>query len=240
MSSATKRGYASRRSSSVAPSASLRSRSSTGIRVARITGFPCRISGLISTRSVIFLAPPSSLRVSGTNPLAEYPQPCLSSNLGGHCRLNRLGVLLGKRHLVNDDGHQRRAHRQGCASVKLDGPTAGLFKQGGRNSTCQNRSDRLGGVEKAVVGSGVLRSEDICLGRGVQSVELTPSEIDQRHANDEIRSAHFPDGHDAGQEDGLQGEGQEHCLRAADVVGNPAPEYTASPIRYRTHRKGEG
>src|ERR1017187_2263098 len=41
MSSATNRGYTSRRSSSAAPSARLRNRSSTGIRVPRITGLPC-------------------------------------------------------------------------------------------------------------------------------------------------------------------------------------------------------
>src|SRR5258708_26051886 len=163
MSAATKRGYASRRSSVAAPSARLRRRSSTGIRVPRIRGFPCRIPGLISTRSVIFLAPPSSLPVSGTNPLTEYPQPCLSSNLGGHRRLNRLGVLLGERHLVNDDGHQSCTHRQRCTSIELDGPTTGLFKQRRRNSACQNRRNGFGGVEKAVVGSGVLRSEDISL-----------------------------------------------------------------------------
>src|ERR1039457_611665 len=58
MSSATNRGYASRRSSNSAPSASLRSRSSTGIRVPRITGLPCITPALISMRSVI-ATPPS-------------------------------------------------------------------------------------------------------------------------------------------------------------------------------------
>src|ERR1017187_3183574 len=53
MSSAFKRGYASSRFSADAPSASLRSRSSTGTRVPRITGLPCMTDGLISTRSVI-------------------------------------------------------------------------------------------------------------------------------------------------------------------------------------------
>src|ERR1035441_6204796 len=53
MSSAFKRGYASSRFSTDAPSASLRSRSSTGTRVPRITGLPCMTDGLISTRSVI-------------------------------------------------------------------------------------------------------------------------------------------------------------------------------------------
>src|ERR1022692_4779305 len=58
MSSATSRGYASRSSSAIAPSASLRSTSSTGIRVPRITGLPCITPALISMRSVI-ATPPS-------------------------------------------------------------------------------------------------------------------------------------------------------------------------------------
>src|ERR1019366_6704821 len=53
MSSAANRGYASRRSSNSAPSASLRSRSFTGIRVPRITGLPCMTLALISTRAVM-------------------------------------------------------------------------------------------------------------------------------------------------------------------------------------------
>src|SRR5437868_9045919 len=53
MSSFVIRGYASRSSSTVAPSYNLRSRSSTGIRVLRITGLPCSTDGLISIRPLI-------------------------------------------------------------------------------------------------------------------------------------------------------------------------------------------
>ena len=51
MSSRVRRGYASSKSASVAPSPSLRRISSTGIRVPRITGLPIMIFGLISIRS---------------------------------------------------------------------------------------------------------------------------------------------------------------------------------------------
>jgi hypothetical protein len=57
MSAAPSLGYASRRSSIAAPSASLRNRSSTGIRVPRITALPCMTLGLISTRSVMVQIP---------------------------------------------------------------------------------------------------------------------------------------------------------------------------------------
>src|ERR1035441_4422655 len=63
MSSATNRGYASRRSSLAAPSASLRNRSSTGIRVPRITGLPCMTLGLTSTRSVMVRTPVQLYRI---------------------------------------------------------------------------------------------------------------------------------------------------------------------------------
>jgi hypothetical protein len=53
MSAGVRCGYASRRSASVAPSDSFRSKSSTVIRVPRITGFPSITSGLMSIRSVV-------------------------------------------------------------------------------------------------------------------------------------------------------------------------------------------
>src|SRR5277367_2348666 len=46
-------GYASRRSSIAAPSASLRRTVSTGMRVSRITGLPNITDGLISMRSIM-------------------------------------------------------------------------------------------------------------------------------------------------------------------------------------------
>src|SRR5262245_38088997 len=57
MSSRVRRGYASTRSHSVAPSLNLRRSSSTGMRVPRITGLPSITRALISTRSVVVISP---------------------------------------------------------------------------------------------------------------------------------------------------------------------------------------
>src|SRR6266542_4159229 len=78
MSSRVRRGYASSRSASDPPSLNLRSRSSTGTRVPRMTALPSITSGLISIRSVsviafLCLARPAHLRSFGAMVRLDEP-----------------------------------------------------------------------------------------------------------------------------------------------------------------------
>src|SRR6267143_901174 len=73
MSSRVNLGYASRRSASVAPSASLRRSNSTGMRVPRITGLPIITFGSISIRSVTVTATPPLRPTTFNGPVPRVP-----------------------------------------------------------------------------------------------------------------------------------------------------------------------